>query len=797
MRKRWLARAGGLLTVLTAASGLLAGSLSAKGAHQQPGGGATAVSASEPQVVLERYCAACHNDRLKTAGLSLSALDVNRVSEHPDVWEKVVVKLRARFMPPVGRPRPDEATYDALVKHLETALDRAAAAAPNPGRTDGLQRLNRTEYQNAIRDLLGLDVDVSTLLPKDDASHGFDNVSLPGLSTTLLERYVSAAQKISRLAVGSPVRFPGATIVVVPPDQTQEEHVDGLPFGTRGGTVVPYNFPRDGEYEIRLRLARDRDELVEGFYEGHQIELNLDGAQVQVFTVTPQNGIPQEKIDDALHVRIPIKAGPHKIGAGFLKKPSTLLETERQPHQAHFNRDRHPRPQLALYSVAITGPFSQGGAEDTPSRQRIFVCRPAQVSGEDACAKTILARLARRAYRRPVNDLDLETPLRFYQEGRAEEGFEAGIEAALQAMLVNPEFLFRVGKSPANAAPNSAYRISDLDLASRLSFFVWSSIPDDELLEVASRGKLREPAVLEQQVKRMLADPKAAALVANFAGQWLHLRNLDTQMPDPRLFLDFDNNLRQAFRRETELFFESIVKEDRSVLDLLTANYTFLNERLAKHYGIPNIFGSRFRRVTLGADSVRGGLLGQGSILTVTSYGNRTSPVFRGKWILENILGAAPPPPPPNVPALAESAAGGKVLSMRERMAQHRTNPACASCHNLMDPIGLSTETFDAIGRWRTRGDDGLPIDAAGSLPDGTKYDGVTGLKQAVLKHPEAFVSTVTQKLLTYGLGRGLEYYDAPAVRGIVREARTDDYRFSSLIVDIVNSTPFQMRRAQ
>jgi len=797
MGNRWLALAGVLLTFLAAAGGPLA-----NGRAQQPGGGST-VPASEHQKVFERYCVGCHNDQLKTAGLSLSSMDVARVGERAEVWEKVAFKLRARFMPPSGRPRPDEATYEALIAYLETSLDRAAAAAPNPGRTDGLQRLNRTEYQNAIRDLLGLDVDVTSLLPKDDANHGFDNVSLPGLSTTLLERYISAAQKISRLAVGSPVRFPGAAVVVVPPDRTQEDHVEGLPFGTRGGTVFPYNFPRDGEYDIQLRLARDRNEQIEGFYEAHQVELNLDGVQLQVFTVEPEGETRTlqdgdgHRFDDALHVRIPVKAGPHEIGAGFLKKPSTLLETERQPHQAHFNKDRSPRPQLALYSVAIAGPFDQVGVGETQSRQRIFVCRPAKASNEDPCARTILTRLARRAYRRPVTEMDLQMPMRFYKEERAEGGFEAGIEAGLQSILVNPEFLFRVGKSPANVAPNTAYRISDLDLASRLSFFMWSSIPDDELLDVASRGKLHDPAVLERQVKRMLADARSDALVENFAGQWLHLRNLDTQVPDPRLFMDFDDNLRQAFRRETELFFKSVVKEDRSVLELLTANYTFLNERLAKHYGIPNVYGSRFRRVTLDASSVRGGLLGQGSILTVTSYGNRTSPVFRGKWILENILGSPPPPPPPNVPALAEPAAGGKVLSMRERMAQHRTNPVCASCHNLMDPIGLSAETFDAIGRWRTRGDDGLPIDAAGSLPDGTKYEGVAGLRQAVLKHPEAFVRTVTQKLLTYGLGRGLEYYDAPAVRGIVRNARTHEYRFSSLIVDIVNSTPFQMRRSQ
>jgi mono/diheme cytochrome c family protein len=783
---------------------ITASSLSADGSSQPVEGQLPAASQAAPgadaQAVLQKYCVTCHNDRTKTAGLSLTSIDVGRVQDHPDIWEKVVVKLRARFMPPVGMPRPDAATYDALVTHLETALDRAAAAAPNPGRTDGLQRLNRTEYRNVIRDLLALDVDVSSLLPKDDENHGFDNVSLPAISTTLLERYISSAQKVSRLAVGSPVRFPAAAIFVVPPDRTQEYHVEGLPFGTRGGTAVSYTFPRDGEYEIQLRLARDRNEVIEGFFDAHQIEVNLDGAQLKLFTVEPQGGARatlQEKVDEGLRVRVPVKAGPHTIGATFLRKPATLLEVERQPNDAQFNVDRSPRPQLALYSLAIAGPYNDSGVEETPSRHRIFVCRPAGPSEEDACARTILGQLARRAYRRPVTDEDLRTPIRFYREGRGEGGFEAGIEAGLQSILTNPEFLFRVAKHPADVAPGAAYRISDLELASRLSFFLWSSIPDDELLQVAIGGTLRQPRVLEQQVKRMLADPKAEALVSNFAGQWLQLRNLDTHMPDPRAFLDFDDNLRQAFRRETELFFQSVVAEDRNVLDLLTADYTFLNERLAKHYDIPNIYGSRFRRVALPAESVRGGLLGQGSILTVTSYGNRTSPVLRGKWILENILGAAPPPPPPNVPALAEPELGAKAPSMRQRMAAHRTNPACAGCHNLMDPIGLSTETFDAIGGWRTRDEDGQAVDVAGNLPDGTKYIGIAGLKQAVLKQPDGFVTTLTRKLMTYGLGRGLEYYDAPTVRAVVHKARNQGYRFSSLILGIVNSNAFQMRRSE
>ncbi len=684
----------------------------------------------------------------------------------------------------------------------ETSLDRVAAAKPNPGRTDTFRRLTRTEYQNAIRDLLAIDVDVTSLLPKDDSSFGFDNVTVGGLSPTLLERYLSAAQKISRLAIGTPVRSPGSDIVVLPVDLTQEEHFEDLPFGTRGGTVVHHTFPVDAEYEIRVRLSRDRNENVEGLTEPHQMELTLDGTRLQLFTIQPKRTAQQgtyysdQEADAGLTVRIPLKAGPHMIGATFLKRTSALLETERQPYQAHFNMDRHPRTQPAVYSVSIAGPFDAIGAGDTPSRRRIFVCRPAKASEEEACGKRIISTLARRTYRRPVTDADLQMPLAFYKDARTEAGFEAGIEMALRALITSTEFLFRVERDPENIAPNTAYRVSDLELASRLSFFLWSSIPDDELLDVATRGKLHEPAVLEQQVRRMLADGRSEALVNNFAEQWLYLRNLAASNPDPRLFADFDDNLRQSFRRETELFFESVVKEDRSILDLLKANYTFLNERLAKHYGIPNVYGSQFRRVSLGDDSVRGGLLGQGSILTVTSYATRTSPVLRGKWVLENILGTPPPPPPPNVPPLKENGVG-KVLSMRERMEQHRSNPACSGCHSLMDPIGLSIENFDAIGRWRTRTEGSSPVDSSGGLPSGATFEGVSGLKRALLNRPELFVTTVTEKLLTYALGRGVEYYDVPAVRTVTRDARNNDYRFSSLVLGIVKSTPFQMRRSQ
>jgi hypothetical protein len=750
-----------------------------------------------PRAVVDQYCAGCHSDRLKAGGIALTTVATQNIGQNTAVWEKVVRKLRARSMPPAGLPRPDENTYDSVVSSLEDSLDRVAAAKPDPGRADTFRRLNRTEYHNAIRDLLALDIDVSALLPGDDSSHGFDNVTVGELSPTLLERYLAAAQKISRLAIGGAVRSPGGDTIELPADLTQEQHFDELPFGTRGGTAVHYTFPLDAEYEIQLRLSRDRNEHVEGLTGTHQVEVTIDGERVQIFTARPPApGSDHTSVDKDFHIRIPVKAGSHELAATFIKKPSVLLETERQPYQAHFNMDRHPRLQPALYSISVTGPFSASGPGDTPSRQRVFVCHPQKTSEQDACAKRILSTLARRAWRRPVKDSELQVPMRFYREARAEAGFENGIEKALRAVLMSPRFLFRIEQDPAGIAPNTAYALSDLDLASRLSFFLWSSIPDDELLDAAIRGGLKQPAVLEKEVRRMLADTRSEALVNNFAEQWLYLRNLASASPDARMFPDFDDNLRQAFRRETEMFFESIMREDRNVLDLIRANYTFVNERLAKHYGISNVYGSRFRRVTFDEESVRGGLLGQGSVLTVTSYATRTSPVIRGKWVLTNILGAPPPPPPGNVPPLKEAADSGKVLTMRERMAEHRANPACAGCHKLMDPVGFALENYDAIGRWRTI-EGGVPVDAAGSLPDGSNFQGVAGLRQALLSHPELFVTTTTEKLLTYALGRGVEDCDAPAVRGIVREARGQDYRFSSLVLGIVNSTPFQMRRSQ
>ena len=791
-------------SILCCLAGLLAaGGFMCALEAQQPAAGAPLPSAPHRDVV-KRYCVSCHNGRLKTGGLALDTIVADDVGQNPEVWEKVLRKVRARQMPPIGMPRPHEATYETTISSLEKSLDRVAADHPNPGRTDTLRRLNRTEYQNAVRDLLALDVDVASLLPADESSYGFDNVTVADLSPTLLDRYVSAAEKISRLAVGLAGRSPGGETVRIVPDLTQEEHLEGLPVGTRGGAVVPYTFPLDGEYEIQIGLARDRNEHVEGLTEAHELELMLDRERVQLFAVKPpqrEAGVSadyqpsHDNIDQHLKVRVPVSAGPHALGVAFLKKPSALLETARQPYQAHFNFYRHPRVQPAVYSISIIGPFAAQGPGETPSRRRIFVSRPANPGDEERSAKRILATLLRRAYRRPVTDADLQGPFELYRQARAEGGFDAGIEMALSAVLVSPQFLFRVEQDPAGIPPNTVYRLSDLELASRLSFFLWSSIPDDELLDLAIAGKLKEPAVLERQVRRMLADSRSRTLVTNFASQWLHLRNLASITPDMRLFPDFDDNLRQAFREETELFFESILREDRSALDLLSANFTYVNERLAKHYGIPHVYGSHFRRITLGEDSRRGGLLRQASILTVTSYATRTSPVIRGKWILENILGVPPPPPLPDVPALKDNTVDGN-LSVRRRLAEHRTNAVCAGCHNLMDPVGLSLEKFDAIGRWRAV-EEGAPIDASGSLPDGSRFADVHGLEQALLRRPEMFVGTLAEKLLTYATGRGVEYYDAPAIRAIVREAQAKDFRLSSLILGIVRSQPFQMRKSR
>ena len=784
---------------------LAAGAAAAAEAAPQAASG-EAVSAD--QAVIDRYCVTCHNDRLETGGLSLQGVPVADVAAHRGVWEKVVRKLRAGAMPPRPRPRPDEAAYARVLASLETALDAAAAANPDPGRTETFRRLNRTEYQNAVRDLLALDVDVTALLPRDDSAFGFDNVNAGGLSPTLMERYLAAARKVSRLAVGSALPAPGSRVVVVPADRTQEDHVAGLPFGTRGGTAVDHTFPADGEYEIQVRLQRNRNENVEGLTEPHDVEITLDGERLALFTMEPsRNYVMQanaayyadEGIDNHLNVRIPVPAGPHVVGAAFIKKNSALIETSRQPYDAHFNMDRHPRQQPAVRSLSIVGPFGAAGVGETPSRGRVFSCRPPEGASEaeaEECATAIVAGLARRAYRRPVTVDDLDELVSFYRRGAAAGGFEAGVETALRALLASPEFLFRIERDPPGVAPGAPYRVSDLELASRLSFFLWSSLPDDELIDAAAARRLSDPVVLRAQVRRMLADPRAETLTTNFASQWLHLRNLDAVRPDARLFPDFDDNLRQSFRRETELLFRSILDEDRGVVDLLTADYTFANERVARHYGFPGVYGDHFRRVELPAGSLRRGLLGHGSILTVTSYATRTSPVLRGKWILENLLGTPPPAPPANVPPLDETRSNTRIVSMRERMEAHRRNPQCAVCHQIMDPAGLSMENFDAIGRWRDA-EGGAAIDAAGHLPGGEDFDGVAGLRAALLERPEVFVGTVVEKLLTYALGRGLDPADAPAVRGITRGAAAGGYRLSSLVLGIVESTPFQLRRSQ
>jgi hypothetical protein len=793
---------GGLLTGCPL-SRSLADSIESAPAKSSPSSGSAELNRNDSGDVnhsavrraVNEYCSDCHNPDDRKAGLNLEGiLEHEDLSTDSKIWEQVVRKLRARQMPPPGKERPDENGYRSFLSELESVLDRAAEQHPNPGRTDTFRRLNRTEYQNAVRDLLALDIDATMLLPKDDGGHGFDNVTVGTLSPTLLDRYISAAQKISQLAVGRQCAEGGDTIRIAA-DVTQEGHVEGLPLGTRGGTLIPYTFPQDADYEFQVRLARDRNEEVEGLREPHEVEILVDGKEIKSFVVEPRkNDKNYEMIDQHLKVRAPVTAGPHRVGVTFIKKPAELLETRRQPYSSHFNMHRHPRISPAVYQVSINGPYSAKGAGDTPSRRRIFSAQPESPAEEDACARKILSTLAQRAYRRPVNDADLAKPLEFFRTARAESGFEGGIEAALSAILVSPHFLFRVERDPAGVAPDTAYPITDLELAGRLSFFLWSSIPDDELLACAIRGELRQDDVLEKEVRRMLADPRSQSLVENFAGQWLHLRNLESFTPDLRLFPDFDDNLRRAFRKETELLFEGILRGDRSVLELLKSDHTFLNERLARHYGVPHVIGSRFRKVAVDEESHRGGLLRQGSVLAVTSYATRTSPVIRGNWVLTNLVGTPPPPPLPNVPALKDNTVSG-TLSVRARLAEHRADATCATCHNLMDPIGFSLENYDAVGRWRNL-EEGEPVDASGGFPDGSEFAGVDGLEKALLARPEVFVGTLAEKLLTFALGRGMEHYDAPAIRKVVREAGKNDYRFSSIIVGLARSTPFTMRKS-
>jgi len=783
----------------------------------------------EHEATVARYCTSCHDDIERTADLSLKSLPLREVTAHPAEWEAVIRKLRAGMMPPVGEPRPTADARVALVGWLEDELDANAAANPNPGRTEPFHRLNRAEYRNAVRDLLDLDVEVAELLPADEASYGFDNIAgVLKLSPTLLERYLTAADKVSRLAVGTPSQFVSIDWFRVPDDRSQERRLPGLPFGTRGGTLIEYHFPADAEYDIAAELARDLNEQMPLYAEEQQLEIAVDGERVALFALpavplmAPQaaNNDPnapaisqivqrfqlsrderaaRNRADADWRVRVPVSAGSHTVTATFLARTAALDEPARLPFDRPYPAGVNiPETRTGAYvrAVEISGPYEATGAGDTASRRRIFSCEP---SGTDAaqaegCAREILTKLARRAYRRPVSDEDVAPLLAFYRDG-AEAGFDAGVQLALKRLLVSPEFLFRVEQDPADAAPGSVYPVSDLTLASRLSFFLWISIPDDELLGAAERGELRDPQVLERQVQRMLADGRATAFIENFAGQWLYLRNLDAVVPVQSEFPDFDDTLRQGLKRETQLFFGSIVQENRSALDLLRADYTFVNERVARLYGLPNVKGNHFRRVTLPEGSPRRGLLGHGSNLTVTSYPDRTSPVVRGKWILENLLGVPPPPPPANVPDLEDSGSSGRTLTIRERLAEHRGNPSCASCHALMDPLGFALENFNAVGVWRTIDETGAAIDASGTLPDGTAFQGI-GEFRAALENSDLFVMTLAEKLLTYGLGRGVEAYDQPAVRAIVRDAAASDYRFSTLITGVVQSPPFQLRRA-
>jgi hypothetical protein len=757
---------------------------------------------------LNQYCVTCHNDKLKTAELSLENLDPAHPSSAAEVWEKVIRKLRVGMMPPQGAPQPDPTARAGVVSSLEAALDRAAAAKPDPGRSP-VRRLNRTEYANAIRDLLALEVDTTSLLPPDDSGYGFDNnADVLGISPVLLERYVSAAGRIAALAVGDPNIAPGSEIYRVRQDASQDVHIEGMPLGTVGGIRIKTTLPLDGEYTIVPRFFRTNLGVMRGLEFPHHCEITVDGERVHLaafggdadFKASLENmTTAADDIERRCSVQLKFKAGPRQITFAFLRSSATENTMRLEPFIRSSADTFDPLGYPHLDRVELTGPFHPTGPGDTPSRREIFQCQPNKPSQEQACAQAILSRLMRRAYRGKETQTDLDRLMSLYADGRSLGTFETGIETALERLLVSSKFVFRLESDPADAAPGAVVPVSDLDLASRLSFFLWSTIPDEELLRVAAAGKLHVPAVLDRQVRRMLADKKAVALVDNFAGQWLYLRNLRTMVPNSLEFPDFDDNLRQAFQQETELFFATIMHEDRSVLDLMNGDFTFINERLARHYGIPNIYGSAFRRITV-SDEARKGLLGKGAILMVTSHTDRTSPVVRGKWVLDNLLGAPPPPMPANVPPLDESnQKEGRVLTMRERMEAHRANAYCATCHKIMDPIGFALENFDATGAWRTKegGTGGTAIDASGQLLNGAKISGPVELRQALLENREIFVGTVTEKLMIYALGRGLDAVDMPAVRAIVRDAAGNGYRFSSLVLGVAQSVPFQMKKRE
>jgi hypothetical protein len=798
----------------------------AESAHQN-------VSASN-RALLDQYCVICHNQavvssavsvneglqttQLRNLGLTLDTEDVSDLAANPEVWEKVIKKLRVGVMPPPNYPRPDKASYDGFRGWLENELDRIGANRVNPGRTQAFHRLNQTEYRNSIRDLLDLDIDVSDLIPADAPDqYGFDNnAEVLALSPLSVERYVNAAHKIAELAVGATPRGASIKTYEVPLNLIQDDRLsEDLPFGSRGGTAIEHLFPVDGEYRITVKLQTNYVDFVRGFDEAHEMELSLDGEYLQTYAFggdAPGMPAPYSYAgnirgsddweefmmafaDQGFELVLPVKAGPRVIGATF---PREMWETEgvQQPRLFGYQLavTELPDANPGIGSIEIEGPLSVEGPGDTPSRRQIFSCQPTSADEEASCARQILNSLARRAYRRPVVDGDVQGLMDFYNQGYVEGGFDAGIQFALERLLVSPDFLFRIEQDPLDAQPGSMYSITDTELASRLSFFLWSSLPDDELLDLVERGALRNPGVLEAQVTRMMSDSRSSGFIENFVGQWLYLRNLDGIYPDPAAFPEFDENLREAFQRETELFIDDQIRSDRSLRELLSADYTYVNERLAEHYGIPKIYGSRYRKVTLTGEE-RGGLFGHGSLMMVTSYPNRTSPVLRGKFVLENLLGGPPPEPPPNVPAL-ETSSDGKQLTMREAMAMHRENPACRVCHAAMDPIGFSLENYDAVGKWRTQFA-GQAIDASGLLPDGNTFDGPDGLRNLLLERPDDFVGTITEKLMRFALGRSLEYYDMPEVRAIVRGAAEDDYRWTSVILGVIESAPFQMRRTE
>lgn len=777
------------------------------------------------QATLQQFCIACHNDSLQSGDLSFQKIDLTQVSGHGAIPERLLAQLRSGRMPPVGMPRPDHNTYTSLITWLETEIDKLAVANPNPGRTDTFHRLNRSEYANAVRDLLSLEVNVEELLPADDIdAYGFDNMTeVLNVSPALMESYLSAARKTARMSIGESPLAPIAETYEVPILLNQADRMsEDLPFGSRGGLAVRHYFPADGDYDLAITLHRNYVNYVRGLGSSHELEVRLDGKLVQTFSfggeepdvlqapasyAGNQFGDSEWEeymlfADSNLLLQFPATAGPHVVGVSFVRKftePEGVLQPPQSVFAAAVNEMRDG--DAAVERMEITGPYRSTPARNTPSRRAIFTCQPANDTGraQEACAYGILASLAQRAYRRPVGDAEVNMLMNFYRAGLSDGSFDDGIQLALERLLISPDFLFRVERDPANIEPDTNYQLTSIELASRLSFFLWSSIPDIELLDSAKNGTLQNPQVLEQQTRRMLADPRSKALVQNFAGQWLYLRNLRSLVPDAVEFPEFDENLRDAFRQESELFFESLIRENRSVTDLLGNGYTFMNERLAKHYGIENVYGSHFRRIYLEGEIAeqRGGILGQGSLLTATSYANRTSPVLRGKWVLTNILGTPPPPPPPDVSDLPERGADGQQANIRDRLLQHRADPACSGCHAPMDPLGLALENYDAIGRWRVTGEAGVPIDASGQMPNGAQFYGLQGLRELLLERRDEFVGTVTEKLLAYAMGRPPEYFDKPTIRSIVRDTALENHSWSSIIVGIVLSTPFRNRRSE